>query len=107
MVADGFTGPQDVGMRHWPPKGGSQGSHRSDLFGPLGGHRARDDAAQAVPDEMYFPAGGRESAFYCIVQPLADQQVRTFRVPADSRKVRPVADGSEPGEQLAKIGIGA
>jgi hypothetical protein len=55
--------------------------------------------------QMHPAAGGRIGALDSIVQPPADQQVWTFRIPADARKIRPVADRPQPGEHLAKVGI--
>jgi len=46
-----------------------------------------------------------EGPFHGVIQPPANQQIRTFRIPPDAREIGAVADRSQPGEQLAQVSI--
>src|ERR1700687_320578 len=96
---------KDAAMCHRSTEGGTQGDYGCDIVRPLVGHRAGDDAAQAVAYEMNLALGFQQRPCDVLIETMLDKQVRTFRIQANARKIRTVPNARQPGMQLLEIRV--
>ena len=82
-----------------------QSNYRRDVMGSLARHGTSDNAAEAVPNQVNLFPGVAKRFFNVVFQSLLDEQIGTFRVQPDSRKVRPIADTAKPRMQLGEVCI--
>src|SRR5579862_1044042 len=105
--ADRLGCMQDSAMRHGTAKWGCQGNHRGDVLWPLIGQRTCDHSTEAMTDQMNFSSGLLQCRLDGFAEVPLNQQIRTLRINADSRKIRTIPDARQPTVQFCQIKIGA
>src|SRR5206468_3920092 len=82
-------------------------NHRSNVLRLLGSDRAGDDPSQAVPDQVDLAAGFLDGLLDRVPEAIANQQVWTLCIQADTGKVGLIADAFQPGMQMGHIKVGS
>src|SRR5271166_1255581 len=99
--------PENGPICYRAPDGGGQSGQGCHILRPLTRQRTSDHSSEAVADQMDFASGFRQGFVESLVESSLDQEVWTFCINSDSRKVGPVSDTPEPGVQFCKVNIGA
>ena len=105
VLADRFSGMQDGAVHHRAAKGRGQRNDGGDIVGTLAGHRAGNDAAEAMANQVDLAIGVEESLFDVVVESLLDEEVGAFCVEADTGKIRAITNSAQPGMQLCQISV--
>src|ERR1700759_671226 len=88
----GFGSSQDGAVDYGASKRRAQGNYRCDVVRALTGNRPRNNASEAVPDEMDLGTGFGYRVIEAFVQPALNQQIGPLGVESYARKKWPVSN---------------
>ncbi len=106
LETDGIRSVEHCSIGHCASKGRAERDYRSYLFRTLPCDRTGDHSPEAVPNQMNFASGLGQGFFDRLIEAALDQQVRTFRVNANTRKIRMITNTPEPRVKLGQVKIG-
>jgi hypothetical protein len=106
-AANHFSSMQNATVGHRTTKWRTQSDNRSDIGWTLRGHGARNDASQAMADQMDLASGLGQGLLDGGVELSLDQEVGALRVETYAGKKGFVSNSGEPLMQGCQISIWA